>query len=94
MRLVNAAKLELENFDDDYKRPPYAILSHTWGAEEVSLPHFQDAYTGDEATRKRVRQMSGYAKISRACTQTLNDGYAYIWVDTCESLSVKGADAF
>lgn len=87
MRLINAATLELERFDDDTKIPMYAILSHTWGAEEVSLQQLQDTYTGDEATCERVRQMSGYAKIIKACKQTLDDGYAYTWVDTCEGRS-------
>ncbi|KAE9571193.1 Vegetative incompatibility protein HET-E-1 [Colletotrichum fructicola] len=38
MRLINANTLELEEFFDD-NIPRYAILSHTWGQEEVS---FQD----------------------------------------------------
>jgi hypothetical protein len=86
MRLINAATLQLARFDDDTKIPPYAILSHTWGADEVSLQHFEDAYTGDEITRTRVRQMLGYAKIVKACHQTLEDDYAYVWVDTCTAL--------
>ncbi|KAK2775654.1 het domain-containing protein [Colletotrichum kahawae] len=38
MRLINVDTLELEEFFDD-SIPRYAILSHTWGQEEVS---FQD----------------------------------------------------
>lgn len=79
MRLINAATLQLERFDDDTKIPPYAILSHTWGAEEVTLQHFEDASTGDETTRTRVRQMLGFAKIMNACYQTLTDDYVYVW---------------
>ncbi|KAH3906245.1 hypothetical protein HBI56_194120 [Parastagonospora nodorum] len=83
MRLINAATLQLERFDDDTRIPPYAILSHTWAAEEVTLQHFEDAYTGDETTGTRIRLMLGYAKILKACYQTLQDSYAYVWVDTC-----------
>ncbi|KAH7091397.1 heterokaryon incompatibility protein-domain-containing protein [Paraphoma chrysanthemicola] len=83
MRLINAALLELERFDDDTKIPPYAILSHTWGDAEVSLQQFQDTYMGEEHTRSRVKQKAGWAKIVRASKQALDDGYAYIWVDTC-----------
>jgi hypothetical protein len=87
MRLINAALLELERFDDDTKIPPYAILSHTWGGAEVSLQQFIDTYMGDQHTRFRVKQMAGYAKIVMASKQALEDGYAYLWVDTCEHRS-------
>jgi hypothetical protein len=35
MRLLNAKTLQLESFDRGDSLPPYAILSHTWGEEEV-----------------------------------------------------------
>jgi hypothetical protein len=34
MRLLNAATLDFKFFNDD-ELPPYSILSHTWGSEEV-----------------------------------------------------------
>jgi hypothetical protein len=37
MRLLNTTTLKLTQFSRDV--PPYAILSHTWGDEEVT---FQD----------------------------------------------------
>jgi hypothetical protein len=36
MRLLNLNTLRLKEFIDT-ERPPYVILSHTWGAEEVIL---------------------------------------------------------
>jgi hypothetical protein len=36
MWLLNTENLELENFVG-IATPPYAILSHTWGVEEVSF---------------------------------------------------------
>jgi hypothetical protein len=39
MRLLPTIKLELQEFFDD-KIPKYAILSHRWEAEEVSLQNF------------------------------------------------------
>jgi hypothetical protein len=87
MRLINTAALRLERFDDDTKTPPYAILSHTWGSEEVSLQQFQDAATADEPVRTSVKAMLGFEKIVKACEQALEDEYAYIWVDTCEARS-------
>jgi hypothetical protein len=35
MRLLNSTTLEFKVFNDD-ELPPYAILSHTWGQEEIS----------------------------------------------------------
>jgi hypothetical protein len=35
MRLINTHTLELEEFVG--RTPPYAILSHTWGSDEVTL---------------------------------------------------------
>ncbi|KAF2822890.1 HET-domain-containing protein, partial [Ophiobolus disseminans] len=75
--------LQLERFDDDTKIPPFAILSHTWGSEEVSLQQLDDAHTGDDSMRIRIKGMLGYTKIAKTCKQALDDGYAYAWVDTC-----------
>ena len=73
MRLIHTKTLELEEFFDD-RIPKYAILSHTWGAEEV---FFQDMQTG-KATAK-----VGYQKIKYTATQAAKHGYNYVWVDTC-----------
>lgn len=40
MRLLNVSTREVEEFHGD-NIPQYAILSHTWGSEEVSLPEMQ-----------------------------------------------------
>ncbi|KAL8951001.1 MAG: hypothetical protein Q9222_002999 [Ikaeria aurantiellina] len=53
---------------------PYAILSHTWGDEEVSFQEIQ---------KPESRVLQGYRKIERCCTQALKDGYSYVWIDTC-----------
>ncbi|XDG04586.1 hypothetical protein ABKA04_004201 [Annulohypoxylon sp. FPYF3050] len=72
MRLLNAKKLVIDEFQQNI--PPYAILSHTWGDEEVS---FVDFIEGKASHRK------GYQKISRCCEQTIYDGLEYVWIDTC-----------
>jgi hypothetical protein len=56
--------------------PPYAILSHTWGADEEEV-HFKDVIEG---TGERKR---GYEKIRFCEKQTANDLIQYFWVDTC-----------
>jgi hypothetical protein len=55
--------------------PDYAILSHTWGDQEVSL---QDMHFGSS-----VEEKDGYIKIKKCCSQALQDGFEYAWVDTC-----------
>jgi len=54
--------------------PAYAILSHTWGDEEVS---FRDV----EADAGK--NMAGWKKIDFCAKQAGADGLRYIWVDTC-----------
>lgn len=73
MRLLNTATLQLEEFvsAEDVE---YAILSHRWEHEEVSL---QQLVTGD------VHGKLGYVKIQSFCGLAAEDGYQYAWVDTC-----------
>lgn len=73
MRLLNASTLALEIFFGD-SVPKYAILSHRWNEEEVSL---QDLQNG------KGQEMSGYSKIQRCCAQALSDGWQYAWIDSC-----------
>ncbi|RTE76484.1 hypothetical protein BHE90_009067 [Fusarium euwallaceae] len=73
MRLLNTGILEVEEFGDD-QVPPYAILSHTWGDEEVTL---QDI-GGIRASNKK-----GYEKIKSCCSLARAHGYNYVWIDTC-----------
>ncbi|KAG5664934.1 hypothetical protein KAF25_008668, partial [Fusarium avenaceum] len=54
--------------------PKYAILSHTWGSEEVTFQDWADSSS--------IPHESGYTKIIEACKQAKGDGYLYVWVDT------------
>jgi hypothetical protein len=58
--------------DDDI--PKYAILSHTWGAEEVT---FRDLVDGTGKSK------AGYNKIRFCAQQAANDDLQFFWVDTC-----------
>jgi len=73
MRLVHSTTLELREFADN-NIPAYAILSHTWGRDEVS---FQDMQTGAAYTK------DGYAKVTLCAQEAVVDGLHWIWVDTC-----------
>ena len=74
MWLINTRTLQLENFSTTLV-PPYAILSDTWGGEEVT---FQDMQSALIAESKR-----GFEKIRYTCTQAREEYLSYAWVDTC-----------
>jgi hypothetical protein len=55
---------------------PYAILSHTWGADEEEVS-FADLTQGLGNTKV------GYEKLVFCGKQAAHDGLHYFWVDTC-----------
>ncbi|KAI1775746.1 HET-domain-containing protein [Hypoxylon cercidicola] len=76
MRLLNSNSLRLESFEGEVK-PQYAILSHTWGKEEVL---FEDV---ENRENLNWQCKSGFTKVQGSCRQASLDGYDYIWIDTC-----------
>ncbi|KAI0190939.1 heterokaryon incompatibility protein-domain-containing protein [Xylaria flabelliformis] len=74
MRLINTQSLNLEEFVGS-AIPEYAILSHTWGGEEVTFQEWQD---GSSVIEKKA----GYKKILAACERARADDLGYLWVDT------------
>ncbi|RGP58956.1 het domain-containing protein [Fusarium sporotrichioides] len=57
---------------ENYK---FAILSHTWGDEEVSYQDMSDL--------ARARRKKGFQKIEKTCEIARNRGLQYTWIDTC-----------
>jgi hypothetical protein len=78
MRLLNCQTIKLEDFLEDAV-PKYAILSHTWGDEEVS---FEDMRRMSVSELGQIRR-GGYDKLVNSCAQALRDELSYIWADTC-----------
>lgn len=75
MYLINANSLTLKYFDSS-DIPKYAILSHTWGQDEMT---FEDINAPpQEHVHKR-----GELKVKNTCAQALKDGLGWAWVDTC-----------
>lgn len=64
-----------EAFDRD-KRPPYAILSHTWGLRD-------DEVTFTDLQQGRGKSKKGYKKLLFCYKQTQKDRIKHFWVDTC-----------
>lgn len=78
MRLLNTRSLNLVSFDGR-PVPPYAILSHTWGDDEV---RYEDVVSG-KSTSAMPTDKRGYTKIKYSCDQAQCDGLEYIWIDSC-----------
>lgn len=79
MRLLQchgAGKYSLTEDLSPSEVPPYAILSHTWGPDEVLFPDLSRA--ADE-----WQQKEGYRKIEFCTEQAKKHGIRHFWVDTC-----------
>jgi hypothetical protein len=68
MRLLDVRSYKVKVFTEK-NVPPYAILSHTWDTEEVTL---QDIENG------RADKLLGFRKIAGCCNQAEMDGFDYI----------------
>ena len=79
MRLLQATSdndFSLVEYFDDI--PPYAILSHTWGADHEEVT-FKDIYKGKGKGKTKL----GYEKLRFCAAQAARDGLKFFWVDTC-----------
>lgn len=72
MRLINVSTMLVEEFISA-DVPQYAILSHTWEEEEVSLQDMKSLV---------AKSKKGYGKIEATCILAAAEGLAYAWVDT------------
>src|SRR5579871_6227094 len=77
MRLLNARTFQLQSFNNESKIPEYAILSHTWGEDEVT---FRDL---KELSPEQLILKDGYDKVKKCCTKSLEWGLEWVWMDTC-----------
>lgn len=59
------------------KPPPYAILSHRWGADDDEII-LRDIEQGTAE-----RRAGGYKKLQFCAAQAARDDLHYFWVDTC-----------
>jgi hypothetical protein len=73
MRLLNTTTSKLEEFGGN-NIPLYAILSHTWGKNEITFQDIEGA---------EVENKVGYEKVRRTCAMAAAHGFGYVWIDTC-----------
>jgi hypothetical protein len=80
MRLLERISDEKFIFTKDFvgndRPPPYAILSHTRGADA-------DEVTFEDLTNGTDQDKTGYQKLLFCGEQIQYDGLQHFWVDTC-----------
>ncbi|KAH7016085.1 kinesin light chain 1 [Microdochium trichocladiopsis] len=79
MRLLQRDDANNYTLTDDLRAddiPSYAILSHTWGVDEV-------IYTDVQTSSTDWQQKVGYRKIQFCADQAKRHGLQHFWVDTC-----------
>jgi len=76
MRLLNVQTLQLKFFET-FQTPRYAILSHTWGDDEVTYQELQANTTFPPSHRQ------GWTKIIGTCAKAAKDDFEWVWIDTC-----------
>ena len=95
MRLLSTRDHSFHEFHHNI--PQYAILSHTWGDEEISYHDwlfllestgaagFETLIDNQGAMEKvhRLQQKAGYRKIIECCQIALLHHFEYVWIDTC-----------
>ena len=85
MRLLNAKTKEITKFLDD-ELPEYAILSHTWDRDEVTLQDMKNLYSDGYPTYGNpdsVHDVQSLKKIKGCCEESLKHGLDWVWIDTC-----------
>lgn len=73
MRLLNTQTLGFNEFFDS-QIPPYAILSHRWGEQEITFK---------EMRKGQVYPGPGLDKIRNFCQHAARCGLRWAWIDTC-----------
>ncbi|THU95472.1 HET-domain-containing protein [Dendrothele bispora CBS 962.96] len=73
MRLLNTRTFQVTEVNG--RIPTYAILSHTWGEEEVTFKDIQDLWV--------AKRKAGWSKVKNACAYARRYHFEWIWIDTC-----------
>lgn len=85
MRLISTKNSQVVSISED-EIPPYAILSHTWDEDEVTLQDMQGFGSKLLSTASRMNLLKakqGLRKVLDAVKLAASHGYDWIWIDTC-----------
>ena len=81
-RCIERRTKVLEFCDDETTK--YVILSHRWiDSMEVDYEEMVDLAKADRQEQDEIRCRQGYTKIVDTCKQAKQDGYEWLWIDTC-----------
>ncbi|GIZ44968.1 hypothetical protein CKM354_000815200 [Cercospora kikuchii] len=75
LQFTDGGALTIRNYAND-KRPPYAILSHTWLTSDEEVLY-------QELNNDAAKKKPGYAKILFCGQQAKKDDLHHFWVDSC-----------
>lgn len=82
IRLIDTTTLRFrETLGHD--TPEYAILSHTWGSDEITYQDMLRIVKAPNDAAHAKREFSGYNKIKITCEKAASAGIKFAWVDTC-----------
>jgi hypothetical protein len=73
MCFFHIKKLELKEFGGR-KVLYYAILSYTWGKEEIIFQNIK---------MNKAMESKGYKKVRNTCSVATTNRFEYIWIDIC-----------
>ncbi|KAL3299679.1 beta transducin-like protein [Colletotrichum asianum] len=76
MWLMNTDTLTLKEVTGPFAHD-YAILSHTWGSDEIT---FQDIRSSE---RHEIKKKKGFSKVAKTCEIAHQQGLEYAWIDSC-----------
>ena len=82
MRLLHSTDWRLQEFFDS-TTPPYAILSHRWGSDEVSYQELQLAIKQQKVPGALKLPGNGFCKIDASRRWAAKDNLQWVWIDTC-----------
>ncbi|KAK0380945.1 hypothetical protein CLIM01_01701 [Colletotrichum limetticola] len=92
MWLIDTDSLKLVEVQGD-PQEEYAILSHTWGSDEVTFRSFQalglasdtapGPGSGSADAADQIRSTNGFRKIRDAANLAKSHRHRYLWADTC-----------
>jgi hypothetical protein len=77
MRLLNANTFTTIDFINEDIAPDYAILSYTWGDDEVT---FKDLA---KLSREQLVSKRAWEKVEKCYTKAMDWGLEWVWIDTC-----------
>lgn len=75
LHIIDVQTFEFKSYEED-AAPKYAILSHTWGDDEVT-------YKDMRKYREQAKLKAGYEEIKRCAELAIGENLKYFWIDTC-----------